>query len=434
MEALHSQARLGNTTQCSPQALPISPVSPETIKQTYSAYLDAPIFNVFHPANDPSQITYRKRKLRGDFSYVSNLETKIETFVHDLYAVKFFDPIPALESYLQLHKSHDTHLNKTISPMLYIVATYDPKKTSLEKSYQSCCDDVNLFVSRVSKSILKDSSGKPIKIKILRFFIRESHKSGMCHLNIVLLLEKPIHVFPYQKTNPDGELETTWRIQNKVIWNKIKSCWSHGFIDIQAVSSIIYGSSSERKSAISNGALSLKYLTKYLLKSVSRSSDRDKYPMSFLQYSMLWWTRMRAFSLPESFNARLQELVAEFHFDLIKYTTYAITKTAVTVSRPKSCFAGRISFNPMQFPERFDRWKSSFLLLRFETIDLSSHLSKFIDVPDKLLVSKQPKPFEFRTDSPARLVPSRHLTKQQAYDVFNNIDSHPEIPFSIELP
>jgi hypothetical protein len=209
--------------------------------------------------------------------------------------------------------------------------------------------------------------------------------------------------------------------------------WPHGTLDIQAVASITYGSSSERKAAISNGHLALSYLIKYLLKNIDSPENRLQYDITFEHFALLWATHRRAFSLTKKFNERLREMAEEKVVDLITIRTEKISKTAKSVKSKKLIWIGTKHYDPLKNPDIYDRWRLDYLENNFAFADPDSHLSRYRAVSEKLRIDEEKRNRPVSSFSAAaRLQKSRILTAELACDVWNGINPHTEIPYSYE--
>jgi hypothetical protein len=119
---------------------------------------------------------------------------------------------------------------------LFISLTYKRDDLSISDAWIKSSNDFNLFLTKLRK--------KYPNCEIIR--VNEAHKDGFIHIHVLMSCGHEFNVF----SNRGKKGNLTWRISES---DEIKQLWFYGFVDVQAVSDL------------SNG---IKYLTKYMMKSV----------------------------------------------------------------------------------------------------------------------------------------------------------------------
>ena len=112
------------------------------------------------------------------------------------------------------------------SSMLFVTLTVDPKKYSLDQSWQQIGEQLHLFETK-----LRNKYGSFVKLRVW-----ESHESGFPHVHIVYYFhKKQFPVFSHWSKNNKGKSRLTWRIPT-VHRDNIKAMWGMGsIVDVQAV-------------------------------------------------------------------------------------------------------------------------------------------------------------------------------------------------------
>jgi hypothetical protein len=369
MEATLSQPSLGNVTQsCSPQALPISsPVPLDYIESSYCTWLDSAPYNLFEKDGQPLLL---KQSRRGNSPYVRKLDRSFDTFISSIPRVQFFNAPEKIAEWKLLYRSHQSSKFSCTTNMLYGVLTFDHTKVSRDDSWKQY-KEINHFISHVVR-VLSSHVGHPVRVN--RFIVPEPHPhpskpeyAGYAHINIVLLLSEPVQIFPHIKTDEYDNETITWRIKSHAgshskadidFLNHIKAGFRLGNLDIQAISSIKKGYTQYHGKPVNNGVLDLKYLIKYLCKSVDSPAKRSYYPVTLTAYSMLTWTRSRTYS---SLSMTFVEAVKQScPLDLINNNDAGLTKTVysfLTFSVPSKCrYIGHLTRpSDLTFPEWRDK-------------------------------------------------------------------------------
>lgn len=228
---------------------------------------------------------------RGNKAYIKSLENRIEKFEAQLPAIQFFDT----------SNPHNRKPRRT--NVISCTLTYKQKNISMYDAWNNVGGDVNRFVANVRKKY-----GDEVRI----FRTYESHKSGYPHVNIILVFKDTgFSVFyqPYKKTDKNQKREGAWRIVNK---SAISSCWEEfpgkpnigmrGHCDVVAVSSIEGVMDSPEDS--DPNSFPLMHAVKYMLKDYRDVSYDEYHKKGYLQTSIIWLMRKRAFSFSTSRDGR----------------------------------------------------------------------------------------------------------------------------------
>jgi hypothetical protein len=336
MEVPHSRTSLGSLTQDSPQALPISSVPLSDISSIYATYVDDAPFNLFEKDGEPLLL---KQSRRGNSPYVRRLDRSFDTFISSIPPTQFFNAPQKLEEWKSRVKSHQSNSFSCTTNLLYAVLTFDHDKVSRDDSWTQY-KEVNHFISHLKRVL---SSHLKKRVDVRRFSVPEPHPhpgkpeyEGYAHLNLVVHLSEKVQVFPYIKVSAYGEESVTYRLKSRVgsvpkadiqLLNHLKAGFRLGNVDIQAISSIRKGYVRYGGKPINNGVLDLKYLIKYLVKSVDTPARREYYPVSLTAYSMLWWNHSRTYSsLSMSFVEAVKQSAPPL--DLINNNDGGLTKTS----------------------------------------------------------------------------------------------------------
>jgi hypothetical protein len=207
----------------------------------------------------------------------------------------FFDPDLKLKEYQALQRAHKTNLFRCSTHLLSFTLTFDVSKYTRHRSWK-CGKDVNNFKANLKRHF---------KSKISTIRVNEAHKSGYCHINLIVLLDKPVQVFPYQ-----NKLTGSWRWRLKGLDKmshyvkrdgkpiRMNKYWDHGVVDVQALACFKSGSKAK---GLNKGKMSVSHLFKYCFKDMRSEKNRKENPRSVLQYALEWGTGSRSYSLSGSF-------------------------------------------------------------------------------------------------------------------------------------
>jgi len=209
---------------------------------------------------------------RGNSKYAQRVRKRFQP-LQDLPDIKFFN-----------HKDRGSH-HKTRG--LFITNTYDRRGLTIGEAMIKVGEDHNRFISAFKK--------KYGKISVLRVW--EVQDGGYIHIHILAITEnKEFEAFHY-----NGK----WRIHEK---DDIADLWSHGFSDVEALSSTKGG---------------MTYIAKYLgkLHTIGAQVNEEELPeieeaslsnlvsrASVRTLSMMWLFRKRAFSISGSLGDLIRDL------------------------------------------------------------------------------------------------------------------------------
>jgi hypothetical protein len=420
MEALPSpHTRLGNSTQSSPQALPLSSVSLETIKSLYANFVDSKTFAILRSVDSGKIVSYQSKK-RGNSPYVLDLDYKLTRHLHKLPSVVFFDADSKLEEYLKLKSAHVQSKFSCSTNMLFLVLSTSSKTIDMVGSWK-LGGEINRVVSCVEKLF----HCRVVRWHTTETYFKSSNK-GWCHYNLILLLDKRVLVYP---AFSEKSSNWKWRVgswtDSRSTKNKIAGFWPYGWVDVQGVASTTAGYSSDRNHPVKNGVLSLPYLLKYTLKAVDSQASRESNPVSFLQFALQKFTNAKAYSFSRSFQSMLLQMSETSH-DLINNNASVITKTCLIVPRKKFVFVSSATSWTLKKNIELAKKPPDQLTI----YDLIHCLSHGLDPIQINRIHNVRFPPGVREPSPPPPSPrSRHLTHDQACDVFNGVDDHLEIPY-----
>jgi hypothetical protein len=187
--------------------------------ETWSSYPDYIILKRMQRGSFKNEWVLVKASKRGNDVYQHRIKKRFQNISSD---VVFFD-----------YKNRS--INKK-TKAIFISLTYAREDLSLPDAWIKSSDDFNTFLTKLRK--------KYPKCAIIR--VNEAHKDGFIHIHVLLHCEHEFNAFSHRGKNG----RHSWRISES---DEIKQLWPHGFVDVKAVSDLKNG---------------VKYLTKYMLKSV----------------------------------------------------------------------------------------------------------------------------------------------------------------------
>lgn len=208
---------------------------------------------------------------RGNDIFSERLNKKLG-FLHTLDGVTIFKPSDFENKYNPVVKTN----------LLWVTLTYDSKKCSLRRSWESVISEWNLFITN-----LRNKYGK---ISYIRFSEAFPSPNGLAygypHIHVVLLFEEhQFKVFPRMEKFKDGRIGVVYRIREKKEIEK-QGKW-HSYIDIKAISSS-------------------KSLGEYLRKHCKNTHNGDT-PEALVTQSLLWLYRKTTYSMSCNFRQKLNE-------------------------------------------------------------------------------------------------------------------------------
>ncbi len=157
---------------------------------------------------------------------------------------------------------------------LLVTLTYDTKLCLFGDAWQNIGVEFNRYMSYLRKKFGKISSCR----------VFEAFKNGHPHIHCILLFEETeFEVF--------RDKNGYFRVNEKDIMAK---GW-HSFVDVEALSSVGYG---------------LRYLKKYLLKSIDKENKDSK---ALKTLALCWLFNKRAFSVSGKFKQLLTDLIKTKH-------------------------------------------------------------------------------------------------------------------------
>jgi len=190
---------------------------------------------------------------RGDLLYSSRVTRQFDFVVSQIPDVEYFKY--GVRGHVE-------------SSCLSVTLTFS-RDLSIVDAWLSVGEDVNRFLSG-----LKRKYGKISHIRVW-----ESHRDGYPHVHLLVFFSG--YVFSGFSRVSKGKL--SYRVQEK---DAVASCWNHGFVDVKAMSGSRSG---------------VRYLSKYLSKSVS--SDGDINSKSVKTLACCWAFRRRAYGLSRSWGS-----------------------------------------------------------------------------------------------------------------------------------
>lgn len=259
----------------------------------------------YDPLEGYTEFVGVKASKRGNDVYAKRVRDRWAPLM-ELPDVHFFD-------YKNRSKNHLTRA-------LFVTLTYDPKGKTIGEAWEEVGEDYNRFITRARKVY----GG----IQVARVW--ESMKNGYPHIHAIMLFEtKEFTAFHH------GD---AWRVQGK---HDIAEMWSHGFSDVEALSSTKGG---------------FTYIAKYLgkLHELGHVSNPSA-PMdveygengsnlgklisraSVLTLALMWVHRKRAFSI----SGELSESIRDLHNSNSEREYYALLQLGLDGGAP---------------PERVTRW------------------------------------------------------------------------------
>ena len=221
--------------------------------------------------NDKYMILARwnKKKWINDFFAVKC--SKRGNDVYKTRVLRRFSGLSALSEKLVFFNPKSR--GKKTTKALFTTLTYDTKLCSFQDAWIKIGVQFNKFMAYIRKQFGKISSCR----------IFESFENGHPHIHCILLFEKSFKVF--------RDAKGKFRVHEKEL---IAQGW-HSNVDVQAMYSV---------------AGALRYLKKYLLKSISYDEADSKGKKTL---ALCWTSRKRAFSVSVSFRRKLRDLIRYLH-------------------------------------------------------------------------------------------------------------------------
>ena len=220
---------------------------------------------------------------------------------------------------------------KKTTKALFTTLTYNTKLCSFQDAWANIGIQFNKFMAYIRKQFGKISSCR----------VFESFENGHPHIHCILLFKKSFKVF--------RDAKGKFRVHEKKL---IAKGW-HSNVDVQAMYSL---------------AGALRYLKKYLLKSISYD-DADSKGKKTL--ALCWYFRKRAFSVSGSFRRKLSDLIRYLHNSNKKLVQITLLEGEIIPEEP-FCLLGFVSAEVILIKN--DVW---FAQLNSEQINsLDKHLSE----------------------------------------------------------
>jgi len=205
---------------------------------------------------------------------------------------------------------------------LHVVLEYDANSIDLRDAWARVGVDFNRFMSHVRKLYGK--------ISVVRVW--EAHESGYPHVHALLVFHD--HVFSGYSSRRRAHL--IYRVFG-ADYNRLKSCWNHGFSDIELVNSFSGG---------------IRYLSKYLVKSTSAELAGVK---GIRGLAMCWVFHKRSFSMSGLLFHKNERARTRRH-DEISYNGNSNLNSYDKNSEVLSKSVGT-DFLGNSIVERFTRWR-----------------------------------------------------------------------------
>lgn len=331
----------------------------------------------------------------GTKPYVQNLEYKVDKVFWDMRDRKFFNPASKLSEWHELELTHGKEGAESLfdctTNLLWAVLEFDSKLYHVMDSYKSG-HALNKFATDLRNRLFTDSKGHYIRnVKTARSHTKEAHASGMCHLNVFILFDRPIKVIPHWQKDTR---KLSWRIKDSEFRFRLKDLWPYGFVDVQALPDFT----------------AFKYSLKYALQNVDISNPD---PTALLQASMIHHTRVRTYSLPSSFVTLFNGTVPQ-RADGIYTNFITISKTSLVIPQEKfhliSITSSRFGYPNSTIPTKAPPPQPS------DEDYIQSLLE--VEIEGTEIPGKPSTPY---TTTPAKhLVWSRNLTNEQAGLAWNS--------------
>ena len=248
------------------------PVSLEEIKSRFVAWCTEPFYLSFlRTISDKSDYMFFRGSRRGNYVYKNRVMSRFRQIESQIQDIVYFNDDNKREF-------------QTTSCFFYSL-TY-AHNISIYEAWQNLGKDLNNFLSKLKQHF---------RCKISHIRVFESQSNGYPHIHLLLFFNKQL------KVKWVNSKHSSWRLFNYPEVKIIEKLWGMGHIDIKAVS---------------NPIPEFKYISKYLLKSLNRESDKDT-----LTLALCWYFRKRAFSLTSDFKLP-SDLIALKHNSIIDLKIY----------------------------------------------------------------------------------------------------------------
>jgi hypothetical protein len=170
---------------------------------------------------DEFMILNRKviNKTSGEVEEEKEIAVKVIKRGNDKYCKKTYRKISNI-SKVMLEKVVIMH---TLTNTLFLTLTFEQRGYDEDELYKIADKYFNVFITWLRKKF-----GRLIYIKS-----KEAHVSGFPHFHLVVIFLDTLFETTVWYSKEDGK--PTIRLADENIRNEIKSCWKHGFVDIQAV-------------------------------------------------------------------------------------------------------------------------------------------------------------------------------------------------------